>query len=373
MFRINSSTNRLEPLQERAFADLGFTERAHLQEWLVNHPSALGEDLLVIQKEFAGFADTRERLDVLALDKTGSLVIIENKLDDSGRDVVWQALKYASYCSTLTRDGVLAIYQDYLGPNGDAGDNLCRFFEVDDLTEVELNKSFRQRILLVAANFRKEVTSTVLWLANYGIQMQCFLAMVHESNSEHFLSLRQIIPTPTAEDYMINLAEKVRNEATSEGQIANRHIVRREFWARLLATMNQKSTLFQGVSPTPENWLAAGSGTGGISYLFRITRTFAKTELYLYKPGGDEDLKNAFHSLAAMSDEIEEALATPVIWDEVEGRNSYRMIIDGQGNVFDPAQWDDMIGQMTDSMVAMEREMPIFLNRLNLRRGSSGR
>lgn len=186
MFKINTTTNRIEPLQERAFGELGFTERAHLQEWLVNHPSALGEDLLVIQKEFAGFADTRERLDVLALDKSGSLVIIENKLDDSGRDVVWQALKYASYCSTLTRDGVVGIYQDYLGANGDAVAKLTSFFEVDDLSEVEINKSFRQRILLVAANFRKEVTSTVLWLANYGIQVQCFLALVHESAGEHF-------------------------------------------------------------------------------------------------------------------------------------------------------------------------------------------
>jgi len=207
MFRINSTSNRLEPLRERAFGDLGFTERAHLQEWLVNHPSALGEDLLVIQKEFAGFADTRERLDVLALDKTGGLVIIENKLDDSGRDVVWQALKYASYCSTLTRDGVLAIYQDYLGSSGDAEGKLTAFFETDDLAEVEINKSFRQRIVLVAANFRKEVTSTVLWLANYGIQMQCHIASVYESGGEHFLSLRQIIPTPTAEDYMISLVD----------------------------------------------------------------------------------------------------------------------------------------------------------------------
>ena len=66
-------------------------------------PEALGEELLIIQKEFDGFADTRERLDLLALDKDGRLVVIENKLDDSGRDVVWQALKYVAYCSNLTK------------------------------------------------------------------------------------------------------------------------------------------------------------------------------------------------------------------------------------------------------------------------------
>lgn len=45
--------------------------------------------VLVIQKEFDGFSDTRERSDLLALDKDGDLVVIENKLDDSGNDVTW--------------------------------------------------------------------------------------------------------------------------------------------------------------------------------------------------------------------------------------------------------------------------------------------
>jgi len=38
----------------------------------------------------------RSGLDLLAIDEEGSLVVIENKLDDSGKDVVWQGLKYAS-------------------------------------------------------------------------------------------------------------------------------------------------------------------------------------------------------------------------------------------------------------------------------------
>ena len=78
------------------FQELHLEERRHLQEWIANEPSSLGEKLLIIQKEFDGFDDTRERLDLLALDEKGNLVIIENKLDDSGRDVTWQAIKYAS-------------------------------------------------------------------------------------------------------------------------------------------------------------------------------------------------------------------------------------------------------------------------------------
>src|ERR671912_66684 len=115
MFQVNRAENRIRRLEERRFGDLGLRERDHLQEWLAGLPDALGEELLIVQKEFDGFADTRERLDLLALDKDGQLVVIENKLDDSGRDVTWQALKYAAYCSSLTKDDILSIYQKYLG------------------------------------------------------------------------------------------------------------------------------------------------------------------------------------------------------------------------------------------------------------------
>ena len=114
MYKVNRSENRLVRLEERRFSDLNLHERDHLQEWLVQMPEALGEDLLIIQKEFDGFEDSRERLDVLALDKEGRLVVVENKLDDSGRDVVWQALKYVAYCSSLKKAEIVDIYQEYL-------------------------------------------------------------------------------------------------------------------------------------------------------------------------------------------------------------------------------------------------------------------
>ena len=95
MFKIDMESNSITPLKVRTFGELGFRERNNLQEWIAKNPSCLGEDLLIIQKEFSGFSDTNERLDLLALDKQGSLVLIENKLDDTGRDVTWQALKVA--------------------------------------------------------------------------------------------------------------------------------------------------------------------------------------------------------------------------------------------------------------------------------------
>ena len=161
MFTVNHQTNRINPVKIKTFSELGFTERKHLQEWLAHQPDALGEELLIIQKEFDGFDDTRERLDLLALDKDGNLVIIENKLDDSGRDVVWQALKYASYCASLTKGQIVEIYQQYLhrylptieageplaqaGQPFDAATRICEFLDAPDLDEVKLNLGNSQR------------------------------------------------------------------------------------------------------------------------------------------------------------------------------------------------------------------------------------
>ena len=112
MYILDKENKSLIKAEKCTFKSLKLKERQDLQEWIAKEPSSLGEELLIIQKEFDGFADTRERLDLLALDKIGNVVIIENKLDDSGRDVTWQAIKYASYCSSLSKNEILKYSKD---------------------------------------------------------------------------------------------------------------------------------------------------------------------------------------------------------------------------------------------------------------------
>lgn len=229
MFTVNHQTNRISPVRAKKFSELGFSERKHLQEWLAHEPSALGEELLIIQKEFDGFDDTRERLDLLALDKDGNLVIIENKLDDSGRDVVWQALKYASYCASLTKAQIVEIYQQYLDryqpvtrevdplnvpqvAELNASQRICEFLDAPDLDEVKLNLGNSQRIMLVAANFRKEVTSTALWLLGQGISIACFKITPYSLGEQLLINIDQIIPTPEAKELMIGINAKEAEE-----------------------------------------------------------------------------------------------------------------------------------------------------------------
>ena len=183
MYIVNKQSNKLEPIEKTSFKAVGIRERKDLQEWIAKNPEVLGEELLIIQKEFDGFNDTHERLDLLALDKPGNLVVIENKLDDSGRDVVWQVLKYASYCSSLNNQNIKDIFGQYLKDNGhtESAEKVLEDFFNDEDYEDNLNKGNSQRLVMISGEFRKEVTSTVLWLLNYGLRVQCFQASAYKA------------------------------------------------------------------------------------------------------------------------------------------------------------------------------------------------
>ena len=358
MFRIDHATNRITKLKQVRFSDLGFGERTHLQEWLANEPQALGEELLIIQKEFAGFDDTKERLDLLALDKTGALVIIENKLDDSGRDVVWQSLKYASYCSTLSKSNIAEIYQQYLDNQGDGGNaqqRICEFLEVEDFAEATLNSGNDQRLIMVAAQFRKEVTSTVLWLLKHNIRVECFKATPYQHGKEVFLNLEQVIPLPEAEELMIGIAEKEKEEhAVEQSQVA-RHARRREFWTKALEALDAAGIdLYANVSATKDNWLSTGSGLGGVHYSMVFNRDKVRVEFVLSRSIKEKN-KAMFDHLLSHREKIEAAFGAPLEWRRLDEN---KVSIIGAGKFFefqDKETWPEMIDWLVANLPKLER------------------
>jgi len=260
VFLIDRQNKKAISLEKMSFSDLELSERYDLQEWIADNPKILGEDLLIIQKEFNGFSETNERLDLLALDENGKLVVIENKLDDSGKDVVWQALKYASYCATLTKSEITEIYQRYL-TDGNAQEKLSNFYK-QDYESIRLNSvEGDQRIILVAANFRKEVMSTVLWLRNYhGVDITCIKVTPYKDGDKLYLDTEQIIPIQDIGDYQIRLTAKKQEETISSNEEVARHKNRYKFWEKALPILRAKTGIYNNVSPTKDNWLTGASG-----------------------------------------------------------------------------------------------------------------
>lgn len=346
MFQVNLSENRLRKLEEKRFTDLNLREREHLQEWLANQPDALGEELLIIQKEFDGFADTRERLDLLALDKDGRLVVIENKLDDSGRDVTWQALKYTAYVSSLTKAQIVDIFQSYLDrycQGGSAVNLICDFLEVEELEEVVLNPGNEQRMMFIAANFRKEVTSTVLWLLEHGIDARCFKVVPYSFSDTLFIDIQQVIPTPEAADFMIGMADKETEVRGAKGELKSRHKMRQEYWDALLEALKAEGvTLYQNISASKDHWLSAGSGIGGCHYAFIFGKSEIRVE-FSFSRASAEDNKWLFDHVIAKREQIEAAFGHQIEWMRLEQKKASRLQYGMPCNGYDREAWPDYI------------------------------
>ena len=374
MFTVNYQTNRISPVKTKRFSELGFTERKHLQEWLVHQPDALGEELLIIQKEFDGFDDTRERLDILALDKDGNLVIIENKLDDSGRDVVWQVLKYASYCASLTKGQIVEIYQQYLdryepvigevdllNTPASAAKQICEFLDAPDLDETKINLGNSQRVMLVAAKLRREVTSTALWLLGQGISIQCFKVTSYALGEQLLINIDQIIPTPEAKELMIGINAKEAEEKSTEVVLKNRHIVRREYWEQALESF-QKSpcNLYDNISPSNDHWLSAGSGLGGCRYNLIFNKKELRVELNIDR-GVTEENKFLFDFLAAMKDDIKTEFGETLGWLRLDDKKSSRIQYSCEADGFNKETWPQSIDWHLKHMSKLEQALKVPL------------
>lgn len=378
MYRINHQTNRITKLKAMSFSELGFSERNHLQEWLANQPDALGEELLIIQKEFDGFDDTKERLDLLAIDKQGSLVIIENKLDDSGRNVVWQSLKYASYCSTLSKTQIGEIYQKYLdkgGPGKDAKALICEFLGKEDFAEVVLNLGNDQRLIMVAAEFRKEVTSTVLWLLKHRVFVKCFKATPFQDGPDLFLTVEQLIPLPEAEELMIGISEKEVEEQSLERGQATRYQLRTDFWHQTLeALQDAKVTLYGNKAPSRDNWLGTGSGLGGVNYVMIFNKDEARVHLELNRATKEQN-KALFDALNARATEFDQAFGAPLSWRRMDDKKAsiieYAKAFDGHNR----DSWPAMIAWLVEHIQRMEKlfdpEVPSLKSALRQFQGAS--
>jgi len=374
MFKINREKNNISKMSQKTFSELGFRERDHLQEWIINQPNEVfGEELLILQKEFAGFAETKERLDILAIDKQGCLIIIENKLDDSGKDVAWQAIKYTSYCSSLTKENIKQIFQDYLDKNHiseNAEQKLVEFLNETSFEDLEINIGSSQRIFFVAANFKKEVTSAILWLINYEIEIQCFKVTPYSDGDELFLSFDQIIPTKDSEDYRIFMADKIKEEKLIKKENLKSNPILIDFWDYLLIKFNDtESDLYKNVRARPRRYLGSRKKfkKSGIGFNFAVTKSNARVEVYI-DTGIKEKNIEIFNHFYSNKNSIEQKFGNTLTWNNVlERKNALEtrycsIRYETNGNYQSENNWDQMTDFLSQSMIKLEKSITPFIS-----------
>ncbi len=231
LFEVTDDGLRRRPTA--AFAALGMYERADLQRLVRDDISALGEELFVIAEEFGNWEDARRRIDLLALDKAGRLVVIELKRTDDGGHMELQAIRYAAMVSSMGFSEVVDAYAahraKHLPSDGvSARAEVAAFLDSGEGAEDPVI-STDVRIILVSADFGREITTTVLWLNGYdGMDIRCVRLVPYEIEGKVLLDIQQVLPLPEAADYQVRLRRKdvARERARSDGRDFTRyHIV----------------------------------------------------------------------------------------------------------------------------------------------------
>jgi len=87
-------------------------QESRLQELLDQDISIASPDWMVIGREVP--TAWRQRIDLLAIDGEGNLIVIELKRDRTPREVVAQVLEYGSWVQTLRTDDIARIFNQYV-------------------------------------------------------------------------------------------------------------------------------------------------------------------------------------------------------------------------------------------------------------------
>ena len=218
IFVVKEDLKEVEKIVEDSFINLNIWERQHIQEWIRESPQILGEELLVVSIEFDRFKNSDNRLDILAIDRIGNIVVIELKRDSFGGYADLQAIRYAAMVSSMTIKSLLPYYMDYQRKVLNE-ENITEESSISKIQEFVSTDSFEEfsnkpRIILGSEGFSQEITTTVLWLNNNGLDISCIKIMPHKIDDKIIIVPNKIIPIQEAKEYLIEIQKKEEQETS---------------------------------------------------------------------------------------------------------------------------------------------------------------
>lgn len=183
----------------------------------------------LLATEFNGWEDSKRRIDILACDEAGGLVVIELKRAQADAHAELQALRYAALLSVLPSHVIedqslqfqikkggkpagwgavqwraeLAEHLDYSGSDI-AGSPVV--FDTERIT-----------IVLVSDAVSSELLTTVNWLSRYitpaqpqgkGVTIECHQLSRYSIAGQEVLHLDKIFPLPLEEDFLVRARQK---------------------------------------------------------------------------------------------------------------------------------------------------------------------
>ena len=342
----------LVPAAGTSFEGERLRERQDIQRVLRERIDALDPALMVLADEFSDWQDSSRRIDLLCLDSSANLVVVELKRSEDDGFMELQAIRYAAMVSSMNFEQAAetsARWRNRADPDTDqAKQDILTFLRWDEPDEDSFGRE--TRIILVSADFSKELTTSVMWLRdNYDVEIRCVRLKPYKlSDGRVLLDIQQLIPLPEATDFQTKLGVK---ELAKRKNRAERHDVRFRFWQALLAQAREKTDLHANRSPNDGNWISGSTGRAGFDFSYVARKRDSQVELWIHND------KDAFHRLKAQSDEIQAEFGDPLEWMDVEGKGArIRYLVDG-GYRSPEEEWPRINAELIDAMIRLDGVM----------------
>lgn len=255
--------------------------------------------------------------DILAEDNQGHTVIIENQLEQTDHDHLGKLITYMSNLEAKT-----AIW--------------------------------------ITRSPRPEHEKAVHWLnetlpadtAFYLLKVEAF--KIGNSDPAPHLT---VVAGPSLESKQVGEQKK---------ELAERHLLRMEFWKQLLERARSKTSLFEKISPGTDNWIGASAGKSGLAYNFVIRMQDARVEFYLSR-GKAEENKKIFDALQLKKFEVEERFGSMLEWQRLDNKQACRIsyLIEGSG-LADQDRWPQLQEQLIDAMIRLHKAFNPLVQGINV-------
>ncbi len=287
--------------------------------WLEDNIDALGEriglELTVLEREklVGSF-----KLDLFCEDQNGNTVIVENQLERTDHDHLGKLLTYMVNLGAKT-----AIW--------------------------------------VATEVRQEHQRVIDWLNEMTSDDMGFYFVKVEAiriGESPYAPLFTPLSQPDAQTRAIGAEKKV---------LAERHVVRKEFWTQLLQRSEGKTRLAENRSPSRDHWLAVAAGKSGINYNYLILKDGGGIDLYIDVKDYERN-KAIFDALYADKDAIEAEFGEELDWRRLDDRRSSRIVkvYRGQGSLYEQEKWATLQDMLIDAMIRLDKVFRKRIKRLSV-------
>lgn len=184
LWRVDGGPVRVESTQ--------FPKESQLEMLLTADISMLGLEIMLVGQQVV--TSYGKKIDLLAMDREGSLYVIELKRDKTPREVVAQALDYGSWVKSLTFEQIATIHNAYFGKPIEVA------FEERFESPIPESLNQEHHLVIVASELDASTERIVAYLsADYGVPINALFFRYFVDDGRGYLARTWLIAPNEAE------------------------------------------------------------------------------------------------------------------------------------------------------------------------------